>query len=58
MPKAPERAQHPSEAEYEAALASWWEKFKHHSFLVIANRHSHQCQGSCLHGKRGKTGCR
>jgi hypothetical protein len=36
----------------------WWPRFKRHAMLVVANRNVHIHQGSCLAGKRGKTGCR
>lgn len=36
----------------------WWPNFFHHAMMVVANRHVHVHCGTCLQGKRGKTGCR
>lgn len=39
-------------------MEEWWPEFRHHALMVVANRHVHEHCGTCLHGKRGKTGCR
>ena len=36
----------------------WWPAFYHHAMMVVANRHVHEHCGTCVHGKRGKTGSR
>ena len=39
-------------------LDEWWPKFRRSALIVVANRHVHEHCGTCLEGKRGKSGCR
>lgn len=46
-------------AEYRRRLQTeWWPRFEHHALMAVAARHLHEHCGTCLQGKRGKTGCR
>ena len=45
--------------EYKAFLDRvWWPEFKHHAFVVVMNRHTHEHMKSCCKGNHGKIGCR
>ena len=53
------RASEAERSEYRRRLnEEWWPEFYHHAMMVVADRHVHEHQGTCLKGKRGKTGCR
>ena len=44
---------------YETYLQDvWWPQFRHHAYVVVMNRHTHEHMKSCNKTDRGQIGCR
>ena len=44
---------------YETYLQEvWWPEFRHHAYVVVMNRHTHEHMKSCNKTDRGEIGCR
>ena len=54
---AAERIRHVGD--YKAYLEQeWWPDFRHHAYVVVMNRHTHEHMKSCNKTDRGQIGCR